>query len=90
MLLPLPLKLQRTLFDSNVGTDLYKYFDRVALAVRELTGFDRVMVYRFDVNWDGEVIAESRVEAAHSYLGTRFPAGDIPPQARRLYTTKAD
>jgi light-regulated signal transduction histidine kinase (bacteriophytochrome) len=44
------------------------------------------MIYRFDHNWEGEVIAESRATAATSYLGNRFPAGDIPPQARALYT----
>lgn len=54
--------------------------------VRSLTAFDRVMVYRFDQNWEGEVVAESRSESAASYLGNRFPAGDIPPQARQLYT----
>jgi len=53
--------------------------------VRNMLGFDRVMMYRFDANWDGEVIAESRRETASSYLGNRFPAGDIPPQARALY-----
>ena len=54
--------------------------------VRLLTGFDRVMMYRFDSNWDGEVIAESREESLDSYLGNRFPASDIPAQARLLYT----
>uniref|UniRef100_UPI00375143BB PAS domain S-box protein n=1 Tax=Undibacterium sp. TaxID=1914977 RepID=UPI00375143BB len=80
-------KLQRSLLTANVEKDIYRYFDRLATIVRELTGFDRVMVYRFDAHWDGEVIAESGVESAHSYLGMHFPASDIPPQARRLYTT---
>ncbi|MEI6415274.1 MAG: diguanylate cyclase, partial [Pseudomonadota bacterium] len=40
----------------------------------------------FDSNWDGEVIAESKVDMASSYLGNHFPASDIPPQARALYT----
>jgi light-regulated signal transduction histidine kinase (bacteriophytochrome) len=44
------------------------------------------MIYRFEENWDGTVIAQSRVEAAPSYLGSSFPASDIPPQARALYT----
>lgn len=55
--------------------------------VRSIAGFERVMLYRFDESWDGEVIAESkRPEETFSYLGHRFPAGDIPPQARALYT----
>jgi light-regulated signal transduction histidine kinase (bacteriophytochrome)/CheY-like chemotaxis protein/HPt (histidine-containing phosphotransfer) domain-containing protein len=58
------------------------------LAVNEimsLSGFDRVMVYRFDEDWNGEVIAEAMRPSPVSYLGLRFPASDIPPQARRLF-----
>ena len=64
---------------------LERYASLAVEQVRALTGFDRVMMYRFDSNWDGEVIAESKIEAADSYLGNRFPASDIPPQARALY-----
>jgi len=82
----LSLLIQQLLLNSESETDIYPYFDQVASIVQALTAFDRVMVYRFDANWDGEVIAESRVESAISYKGTHFPASDIPPQARRLYT----
>jgi light-regulated signal transduction histidine kinase (bacteriophytochrome) len=54
--------------------------------VRVLTGFDRVMVYRFDADWNGEVVAESKREDLESFLGWHYPASDIPAQARRLYT----
>ena len=54
--------------------------------VRALTGFDRVMVYRFDDEWNGEVVAESRREDLEPFLGLHYPASDIPAQARRLYT----
>lgn len=53
--------------------------------VRALTGFDRVKLYRFDEEWNGEVIAESRATHMVSYEGMRFPATDIPRQARALY-----
>ena len=53
--------------------------------VRRLTGFDRVMVYRFDEEWNGEVVAEDRLESLNSFLGLRYPATDIPAQARELY-----
>jgi diguanylate cyclase (GGDEF)-like protein/PAS domain S-box-containing protein len=66
--------------------DMLRYAEAVIGQLRLLTGFDRVMMYRFDENWDGEVIAESKIDAVASYLGNRFPASDIPPQARRLYT----
>ena len=54
--------------------------------VREFTGFDRVMAYRFRVDDSGDVVAESRRDDLVPYLGQRYPAGDIPAQARRLYT----
>ncbi|WP_409456069.1 ATP-binding protein [Massilia sp.] len=53
--------------------------------VREFTGFDRVMAYRFRPDDSGDVVAESRREDLVAYLGQRYPAGDIPAQARRLY-----
>lgn len=60
--------------------------DRLAIEVRELTGFDRVMVYRFDEEWNGEVVAEQKRDDLNSFLGLHYPASDIPAQARRLYT----
>ena len=55
-------------------------------AVRTTAGFERVLVYRFDENGDGEVIGESLVaDLPQSFLGLRFPASDIPAQARELY-----
>ncbi|HWJ95763.1 MAG TPA: GAF domain-containing protein, partial [Telluria sp.] len=54
--------------------------------VRSVTGFGRVMVYQFDPDGHGHVMAESRDESYHSYLGQHFPASDIPAQARELYT----
>ena len=63
--------------------------DMSALAadeIREVTGYGRVMVYHFDHDGHGHVIAESLADGYHSYLGQRFPASDIPRQARELYT----
>ena len=54
--------------------------------VRAITGFDRVMVYRFDADWNGEVVAEAKREDLGSFLGQHYPASDIPAQARKLYT----
>ena len=56
-----------------------------AQTVRRLTGFDRVTVYRFHHDDSGEVVSEARSDALESYQGMRFPASDIPVQARRLY-----
>ncbi|MGZ5201341.1 MAG: ATP-binding protein [Telluria sp.] len=54
--------------------------------IRSVTGFGRVMVYQFDSDGHGHVMAEARDESYHSYLGQHFPASDIPAQARELYT----
>jgi hypothetical protein len=44
------------------------------------------MVYRFDREWNGEVIAEHRRPYLEPFFGLRYPESDIPAQARRLYT----
>ena len=56
-----------------------------AQLIRKLTGLDQVMVYRFDSQWNGEVIAEAIGPKIESYLGLHFPASDIPKQARELF-----
>lgn len=58
----------------------------LAETVSECTGYDRVMVYRFLEDWDGEVIEQRCREGIEGFLGLRFPAGDIPANARELYT----
>ena len=50
-----------------------------------MSGFDRVMLYRFADNYEGEVISEAKAEHAESFLGLWYPASDIPEQARKLY-----
>ncbi len=57
----------------------------VAQELKALSGFDKVMIYRFDENWNGDVIAEAKEPEMDSYLGLKFPASDIPKQARELY-----
>ncbi|HST44046.1 MAG TPA: GAF domain-containing protein, partial [Luteimonas sp.] len=61
------------------------FHQRIAAQVRLLTGYDRVMVYRFRHDDAGDVIAEARADDMEPYLGLRYPAGDIPSQARALY-----
>ena len=53
--------------------------------VRQLTGFDRALVYRFDSEWNGWVVAESNNGVLPTYLDLRWPASDIPAPARELY-----
>jgi len=58
----------------------------LAQEVKKITGFERVMIYRFDEDWNGAVIAEQKPEYLTSYLGLHYPASDIPVQARQLYS----
>lgn len=78
-------RLPHTLQALQAADDLGALCDVLAAQVRELTGFDRVMVYRFDRHWNGEVVAEQRREDLEPFLGLRYPASDIPAQARALY-----
>jgi light-regulated signal transduction histidine kinase (bacteriophytochrome)/ActR/RegA family two-component response regulator len=65
--------------------DLSAKLASATLLLRRLTGYDRVMVYRFDEDWHGEVIAEARRPDLEPYLGLHYPASDIPAQARQVF-----
>ncbi|WP_308127949.1 SpoIIE family protein phosphatase [Modestobacter italicus] len=74
-----------TISELNRATSLQQLYDITAEAVRTLTGFDRVMVYRYDADYNGEVVAEAKLPELNSFLGLHYPASDIPAQARALY-----
>ncbi|WP_353929779.1 GAF domain-containing protein [Okeanomitos corallinicola TIOX110] len=76
---PIICKMQRL-----VGLD--EFCQNMVKEIRNLTGFDRVMVYKFDPQGAGEVIAEDKLESLDSFMGLHYPASDIPKQARKLYT----
>lgn len=59
--------------------------EAAARGIAELTRYDRVMVYRFSADGSGTVIAEQVAAGLPTYLGLRYPATDIPAQARTLY-----
>ena len=59
--------------------------DAVVQSMRDLTGYERVMVYRFDPDGHGQVIAEARHPRLAPLLGHHYPASDIPQPARALY-----
>jgi chemotaxis family two-component system sensor kinase Cph1 len=59
----------------------------VADEIFTLCGYDRVMVYRFNEDWHGQVVAERTAPGVESFLGLHYPASDIPSQARELYRT---
>jgi two-component system, chemotaxis family, sensor kinase Cph1 len=74
-----------TVGELHRATSLQELYDITARAVRSLTGFDRVMVYRYDDEYNGEVVAEAAAPGLNSFLGLHYPASDIPAQARALY-----
>jgi two-component system, chemotaxis family, sensor kinase Cph1 len=53
--------------------------------LKKITGFDKVMIYHFDENWNGTVLAEEAEEGMELYLHFTFPASDIPKPARDMY-----
>jgi light-regulated signal transduction histidine kinase (bacteriophytochrome) len=59
--------------------------EAAAVALRAATGFDRAMVYRFEPDETGVVIAEDLEPGLEPYLGLHYPASDIPKQAREMY-----
>ncbi len=65
--------------------DMTAFFNEGSRQIRALTGFDRVMVYRFDPDGSGHVVAESAKSGIGSFLGLHYPPTDIPQQARELY-----
>lgn len=67
------------------ATTVQAFCAAAAEEVRRVTGFDRVMVYRFEPDDSGAVVAEARHADLGSYLGLRYPASDVPAQARALY-----
>jgi light-regulated signal transduction histidine kinase (bacteriophytochrome) len=70
------------LHDPGSVDELYQ---RAVRQVREATGFDRVMLYRFDPRYNGQVLAESSREGIGSFLGLFFPSSDIGARVRQLY-----
>jgi two-component system, chemotaxis family, sensor kinase Cph1 len=58
---------------------------KAAADIKAVTGFDKVMVYRFDEKWHGTVVAEVMESDMDVYMDLRFPATDIPAPVRKLY-----
>ena len=65
---------------------LMQFFDLAVQRIRNFTGYDRVMAYRFDQDGSGHVVAESKRDDLEAYLGMHYPATDIPAPARRMFS----
>lgn len=76
---------KRFIYHTEKADNLVTLCSDIANETRLITGYDRVMIYRFDKNNNGEIIAESKSDNLESWLGLCYPHTDIPVQARELY-----
>ena len=68
---------------------LDRFLNASAQQVRAVTGYDRVMIYRFRHDQSGVVVAEAVRVGLPPYMGLHYPASDIPAQARALLKRQA-
>ncbi len=78
-------ELKQAMTAINAAASIEELCETAVRALKRRSGFDHIMAYRFDPDWNGTVIAEVKEEGVSSYLGLRFPPSDIPKQARDLY-----
>ncbi|MEG3899554.1 MULTISPECIES: ATP-binding protein [unclassified Microcoleus] len=78
-------RLQAAILTLRSAIDLSDLAQTLAREVKAIAGFDRVMVYRFEADDHGVVIAEEKESHLESYLGLHYPATDIPVPARKLF-----
>jgi len=67
------------------GNDIHSVCQAIATLFKNVTSFDKVMVYQFDEKWCGSVVAEALEPNMESYLGLKFPASDVPKPVRDFY-----
>ncbi len=77
--------VKQVLSFAHAFQDLEDILDKTVNSLQAITGFGRVMAYKFLPDHSGEVVAEAVTADMDSYLGLRFPAFDIPPRARDLF-----
>jgi light-regulated signal transduction histidine kinase (bacteriophytochrome) len=77
--------ITEALTEVQSSRQLTELLQNTARRVKDIIGFDRVMVYRFAHDWHGHVVAEEKEEYLEPFLGLHYPASDIPRQARELY-----
>lgn len=78
-------EIKFTMSSIESATSVQEACDIVAAELKRISGFDKIMVYKFDEQWNGTVITELLEPGMESYMGFTFPASDIPRQARQLY-----
>ena len=79
------IQTKRFSYHTERADNLKMLCQDIAEETKLITGYDRIMIYRFDKNYNGEVFAESKNENLEPFLGLHYPHTDIPAQARALY-----
>ncbi len=79
------IQMKRFVYHTERADNLQTLCQDIADETRNITGYDRVMIYRFDKDYNGEVFAESKNEDLKPFLHLHYPHTDIPSQARELY-----
>ena len=78
--------VRSTVSQIQSARNLKELCQQTVAEVRKISEFDRVMVYQFDPEGNGAVIAEDKAENLSAFLGLNYPSTDIPKQARKLYS----
>lgn len=79
------IQIKRFTYNTEKSDNLKNFCQDIAFETRLITGYDRVMIYRFDKDYNGQVYAESKREDMEPFFGLFYPHTDIPAQARELY-----
>jgi two-component system, chemotaxis family, sensor kinase Cph1 len=79
------IQTKRFAYHTERSDNLKNLCQDIANETKLITGYDRVMIYRFDKDYNGEVYAESKREDMEPFFGLHYPNTDIPVQARELY-----
>jgi two-component system, chemotaxis family, sensor kinase Cph1 len=78
-------QLSRILNELNASGTVEDLTFKAASLVKSVFKYDRVMIYQFDENWNGKVIAEEKEKELESWLGLHYPSTDIPQPSRELF-----
>lgn len=70
-------------------SNLREFCQVIVQEVQKITEFDRVMLYKFDDDGHGSVVAEEKLESLEPYLGLHYPESDIPKPARKLFAVNS-
>lgn len=79
------IQIKRFTYNTEKSDNLKNFCQDIANETKLITGYDRVMIYRFDKDYNGQVYAESKREDMEPFFGLFYPHTDIPAQARELY-----